>query len=65
MKSESLMLVTTIFACLYFGLMKWITSLPLDGMSFFIMVTSSCMFIAWLITSFIVADDTVKKEDTK
>jgi len=65
MKSQSLMLLTTIFACIYFGLMKWITSLPFDGMSFFIMVTSTCMFFAWLIASFIVADDTVKKEDVK
>jgi len=65
MKSQTLMFLTTIISCLYFGLMKWITTMPLDGMSFFIIATSTCLFIGWMIATLVTANDITKKEDAE
>jgi TM2 domain-containing membrane protein YozV len=65
MKSESLIYLTVLFSAIYFGFMKWIISQPIEGMSFFLIVTSTCLFVAWLIVSFITAEDITETEDAQ
>ena len=59
------MLLTTFISILYFGLMKWITSMPFDGMSLFIVATSTCLFLGWMIATLVVAEDITKKEEAE
>ena len=63
--SETLMLLTTIFSIIYFGLMKWITSQPFNGMSVFIIAVASCLFVGWMIVTFRSATEITEQEDAK
>ena len=63
--SQTLMLLTTIFSILYFGLMKWVTLQPFDGMSVFIIVVASCLFLGWMIITYILATEITEQEDAK
>ena len=63
--SQTLMLLTTIFSILYFGLMKYETTQPWDGMKLFIMVNATCLFVGWMIASFVSATEITEQEDAK
>lgn len=65
MKSESLIYLTVLFSAIYFGLMKYEMSQPWDGIKLFIVASATCIFIAWMIASFVLADDITIEEDKK
>jgi len=68
MKSETLMLLTTLFSFLFFSLMKYEMSQPWDIVKIAIVILSSLLFLAWMIVSIIslaMADGVIVKEDQK
>lgn len=65
MKSESLIFLTVLFSAIYFGLMKYEMSQPWDGIKLFIVASATCVFIAWLIASYLIAEDITETEDAQ
>ena len=65
MKPESLIYLTVLFSAIYFGLMKYEMSQPWDGIKLFIVASATCIFLAWMIASYLIADDTTESEDAQ
>jgi len=63
MKSETLMLLTTLFSILYFGLMKYEMSQPWDIIKLTIVGFTSLLFLCWLVVSFATAEEIVEEEN--
>tara|TARA_R110000868_G_scaffold147485_3_gene368992 strand:+ start:180 stop:377 length:198 start_codon:yes stop_codon:yes gene_type:complete len=65
MKSESLIYLTVLFSAIYFGLMKYEMSQPWDIIKLTIVFFATLLFIAWMIASYITAEDITAEEDKK